>query len=128
MKKVTLSGKKVSRPSHAKVPSSSIDTGSASSIKKDVEVYVPRNNRWNVELKKGQMISDTQITSDVRISSDIVSENTNSRTAASQTSANRFQETRVMSVVELRKRAIAALKLQEQKRKKLLEQELEEDI
>lgn len=33
-----------------------------------------------------------------------------------------------MSVVELRKRAIAALKLQEQKRKKLLEQELEEDI
>jgi hypothetical protein len=90
-------------------------------------VFFVLSNRWGVEVSRSIITSGSQSTSKVAVAdNDMGSESFLKLIAASQTGLVRFQETRLLSSKELRRRASEALKKSEERRKQLLILEEEE--
>jgi hypothetical protein len=123
MKKVKVSGKNVTLLSHDKANfeypqqvreySNSSQTGTFA---------FP--NRWDVEASKSLPTSGSQMTSKgVFVVHDLGSESFLKRTAASQIGVAKFQETRLLSQIELRRRTTEALRRAKERLEELLRQE-----
>lgn len=123
MKKVKISGKIVATLSQDKVkfghPEQERKYSSAS------QPYIfAIINRWDVEMNKSLLTSGSQSTSSaVIVVHDLGSESFLKRIAASQTGVAKFQETRLLSPIQLRRQAMKALIRSEERRKELLKQE-----
>jgi len=129
MTKIKTTDRNVSEASHSKsIFVYNVPLEEFSSINVTGTYIVP--NRWDVEARKNQVISGSQVTSNVLIYLDFVNETFNNRAAASQTDRDRFQETRLLSPVMLKQRALEALKRNKIARKELLEREasIESDL
>jgi hypothetical protein len=88
------------------------------------------SNRWDVEAGRSVITSGSQSTSKVVVADyDLGRESFLNQIAASQTGLVRFQETRLLSSKELRRRAMKAFKKAEERRKQLLSlEEVETDL
>ena len=84
-------------------------------------------NRWAIEPMRNTISSGSQSSSYVINVIDVGSENFIYRAAASQTDINKFLETRVKSLVDIKRRALDALDRSEQERKDRLKQEADQE-
>ncbi len=81
------------------------------------------NNRRSFESRKRRLLSDNQITSDIEIINDFSTKEFDSRVVASQTDIDRFQETRILSLEDVRRQSLEALKRVEKAQKEIVEME-----
>jgi hypothetical protein len=129
MKRTKTSGGKIAMSSHTKSEFVFQVPEGEDTITNVSGTYVLQN-RWDVEAQKSLLILGSQATSDIAIGDDLGSESFRSRTSASQTAVDKFQETRILSFGEIKHRTLDAIKRAEQKRKELIQQEadLESDF
>ncbi len=127
MKKVKLADRKDTPHSHGKVKYEYFQQEREYSSIGHSVIFVPPN-RWGVEVGKSVITSGSQSTSRVVVAdNDLGSESFLNQIAASQTGVAKFQETRLLSSTELKRRALEALKRAEERRKELLRQEADID-
>ena len=105
----------------APIDSDAVDQDRGSSlIPKRVPYQVP--NRLGIQALKIQPISHTQVSSPI-VTKDYGEEGRYHGAAASETAPGRFQETRIVSLGEVRQRAYQALERAEQRHRQLREEE-----
>lgn len=87
--------------------------------------YTPRN-RALVQARQEDPTSNEAVSSDVTVACDLGDQGYQTRSVASETQPNRFQETRILSLREVERRTYEALRRAEQKRKDYVRQEAEQ--
>lgn len=128
MKKVKVDHKREAKPSQDKVTYQTHQLLGLSSSDQTSGFNFP--NRRDVEVQIFVNTSGSMVTSGtVVFDSDMGGEGYLSRIASSQIGVDRFQETRVLSSKEIKRRAMEALRKEIERRKKLIDmEEVETDL